>query len=251
VLSNKDAVILTNSLAAIDNGYVTYTTNANEDFNFQIIVNQKDSEGQVIQINNTYGNEKRQYFLGNPPYIVNGKEFPTASLSGSEYYRLYYKVNLNYGVCRLFGNNLPLISDGFEFGALENNWLYVQLLKQDIGQHIDIVNTNIKFINKTDVFIQYRTEASMGHWADKYRAEDTLTDHYKLSISGGDYLYFWYKADLRKSDQPIECKIYDADNDVLLMTAYLNAQQDNQDVWGGSQNGARNIRIECDYAPMN
>jgi hypothetical protein len=246
VLTNKEAIILANSLASIDNGYILYSImNHNEDAEFPINVSQQDSEDQLINLFGTANEGRKQYFFGNPPYIVKAKEFPTEVLKENEYSLLTWQINPNYQMYRVFGNNLPTIPDGFEFGTLENKRLVIQINKMNLGQKIDILNTSIKFVNKTEVPIQYRVSAS--YWNSLYTNKDIITDHYSI----GDYLFFYCKADLREINKTIECKFYDADNDSLIMTGYLYAGQDNQDGGGGQVSGIRNVRIECIYQELS
>lgn len=245
--SNREVVILANSLASLDNGYIQYLVNDIEDLKFPIVIIQQDAEDQVIEISNTHGYQEKQYFLGSAPYLLKAKEFPTRKLRKYEYYRMYYQLNNNDGtstVYRIFGNNLPTIPDGFEFGAVDSNGFYIQLYKQSFGQQIDILNTSIKFINKTKAFIEYKAATGGNYWSDRFRNGDTITNHYSLS----DSLSFSYNADLREIDEPIECKVYDADKGTLLMTGYLYAGEYNKNVWGGGQTlKNRNVRIECNY----
>ncbi|GAA5084359.1 hypothetical protein GCM10023210_04100 [Chryseobacterium ginsengisoli] len=243
VLTNKEVVIIANSLAAMTNGAIQYNImNDSGELHFSIVVSQQDAEDQIIEIDNTKGEWKRTYFFGNAPYNITAKEFSAEALKGTEYYNLYYQIHPDYAINRLFGNSLPMILDGFEFGTLEVKSFYLQINKIDLGQKINIVNTNIKFNNKTEIPIQYRIVG--GNWSHIYTNKDIITDHYDI----WDYLTFYYRADLREINQNIECKVYDADNDTLLMTSYLNAGQDNQNVFSGSSAMAiRNIRIECDY----
>lgn len=243
--TNKETVEFANSLASMDNGYVIYYINLNnggKELKFPLVISQDGFEDQVIEIGNTYGNEKRQYFLDNGPYTIKAKKFPKEGLNNYEYYRLYYQIESNYGIYRFFGNNLPTIPEGFEFGTLTDKRFLVQIYKDNLGQQLNIVNTNIKFINNTDLSIQYRPES--GYWGHRFIDKDFVTDHYSL----WDYLYFYYKADLTKVTQNIVCQVYNEDTGQLLMTGYLYAGQNNVNTWGGgSANMVRNIRIECNY----
>lgn len=245
VLTNKEVAILANSLASIDNGYVMYNVSGNEDLNFQIVVNQEDSEDQVITFRNTVGESKKQYFFGNAPYIVKAKEFPIKTLEKNEYYIMSWQLNPDYWMNRIFGNNLPTIPQGFEFGAMETKKIVLQIGKVNLGREINIVNTNIKFINKTEAPIQYRV--SGGSWADVYREDDIVTNHYDI----WDYLSIEYNADLRGINRSIECKFYNTDTDRLISTNYFLAETYYKYIGGGSQERGRNLRIECDYATMD
>lgn len=245
VLTNKELAILANSLAALDNGYVIYNISGNEDLKFQIVVTHKDSEDQVITFKNTLGESKKQYFFGNTPYILKAKEFPIKGLEENEYYMMSWQLNSDYWMYRVFGNTLPTIPDGFGFGTIEMKRIMIQIGKINLGQKINLVNTNIKFVNKTEAPIQYRV--SGGNWADVFREDDTVTDHYDM----WDYLSLEYNADLRGIDRSIECKLYNTDNNSLIATTYLLAESYYKYMQGGSQEGGRNLRIECDYAIMD
>lgn len=239
--TDKELVIIANYLETIDNAYIQYYID--EDLKFPIVISQQDEEESVIVLTNTHGNEIKHYLFGNPPYTIKAKAFPTEGLGINEYYFMYWQIDQNYQMQRLFGNNLPTIPDGFEFGIQEGKRFYLHVIKQSSGSQISIVNTKIRFINNTDVPIQYR--AFSGNWGDVYRTENTVTNHYNL----WDYLFFYYNADLREMDQSIECKVYDADNDQLIMTDYLYAGQNNENTSGGNMVSAiRNIRIECNYS---
>lgn len=243
-LTNKEVAILANSLTTMHNGYIYYSINDIEDQKFSIVVSSKNEEDQVITTGNTQKQEKR-YFFGDAPYTIKAKDFPKKGLGKTAYYTMSYQINQGYWMSILFGNNLPEILDGFEFGKLEGDSFSLNMSKIDFGQQINIINTKIKFVNKTEVSIEYKAQG--GFWGDKYRTEDSVTNHYNM----WDDLTFLYNTDLREIGQSIECKLFDADNESLLMIAYLNAGQNNQNTWGGQAVRVRNIRIECDYAPMN
>ncbi|WP_185287921.1 hypothetical protein [Chryseobacterium lactis] len=241
-LTDKDVVILANSLAAINKGSVQYTINDDIDLKLSLLVNQQEGEDQVIKMDYTYGGEKTQYFWGDAPYTLTIKELSQGKLAETEYYNLRYSLGPNFESNRLFGNNLPEVPEGFELGKMEGKRSSIRINKQRFWKKIDIINTHIEFVNKTEVPIEYRPEAS--YWNHQYTAKDLDTHHYDVD----DSFYFYYKADLRAIEQSIQCRLYDADNGNLLMTGYLNAGQNNPSAWGGGQtHGVRNIRIECDY----
>ncbi|AZA74955.1 hypothetical protein [Chryseobacterium indoltheticum] len=242
VMTNREAIILANRLASIDNAFIYYFTNNIENLKFPIVISSQDEEDQVITLEETNSLRVKQFLLGSAPYTFKTKKISEGNLKETEYYGLEYQLNQNYFIYRLFGNNLNTIPEGFEFGKLDNIGLPIQISKGDYGRRINVVNTSVKFVNKTEVSIQYRIEAA--GWSDRYRDEDTVTDHYDI----GDYLVFYYNADLRKTDQSIQCDIYDEDNGKLLTTGYLHAGQ-NQTSWNGGQIvEVRNARIECYYS---
>lgn len=242
ILSTKEMIMLNNSLESIDNGYFSYTANNIEDLNFSILISQQNEEDQLIEFGNTYGNEKKQYFLGKAPYIIKVQDFHEENLKEYEYLFISYRVSEKFTYNRLFGEGLYAFPKGFEFGTLQGKRFYMQISKLIISQKVSIVNMPIKFVNKTGVPIEYRLQS--GYWNNEYTDKDIITDHYNVS----DSFYFYYKADLRGIDKSIECKLYDADTDQLIMTGYLSAGQNNQDMWGGGQTyGTKNIRIECNY----
>jgi sporulation protein YlmC with PRC-barrel domain len=242
VLTNNEMAILANRLATMENGYIIYSGNNTKDLKFPIVVSSKNEEDQLFTISNTDWREEKRYFLGSAPYSITTKEFPAEGLGENEYYYINCQIDGTYGVNRLFGNNLITIPDGFDLGTVEDTKFQLQLSKQDLGQKVKIVNTNIKLVNKTEVSIQYAAYSTF--WSNAYTSEDVITDHYDL----WDSMAFWYKSDLRGITQSIECKAYDADNNTLLMTGVLLPGQNNQNVWsGGIINGIRNLRIECEY----
>ncbi|NIF06637.1 hypothetical protein F3J23_14400 [Chryseobacterium sp. Tr-659] len=240
-LTNKEAVIIANRLQLMDNGYIEYTGNNIGDKEFLIAIGSGDEEDQEIAVRESVSGEKR-YLLGSAPYSVKVKEFPADGLGETEYYSLRCQAD-GFAINKLFGNNLPMILKGTELGTFKGKSLFLGIGKQKLEQKINIINTNIKLVNKTQASILYGTSAT--YWGLTNISGDIITDHY----DAWDVLSFWYSADLRESDRSIECKMYDADHEKLLMTAYLNAKQNNQDVWGGNQvRGVRNLRIECSYA---
>ncbi|GEJ45801.1 hypothetical protein [Chryseobacterium sp. ON_d1] len=240
-LTNKEMVLLANRLAIIDNAFIYYNTNSVGDLRLPIVVSSQDEEDQVITVKNTDSAVEKQFILGSPPYILRTKKASGGNLKETEYYIFSYQISQNYMIYRLFGNNLDTVPEGFELGAMESKRVPVQIAKQDFGKKINIVNTNVKFINKTQVPIEYRVEGIT--WSNRYRSEDTVTDHY----DAWDNLTFYYKADLREINQSILCEIYDEDNNSLLTTGNLNAGQSHSDWYGGQVNEVRNIRIECKY----
>jgi hypothetical protein len=242
VMTNKEAAILANRLARIDNAFIYYFTNSIEDLKFSVVVSSQDEEDQIITVKETNNAVVKQFLLGSAPYTIKTKKISGERLQETEYYHLSYQINQSYTIYRMFGNNLDTISEGFEFGELDNIGMPIQISKGYYGKKINVLNTSVKFVNKTEVPIQYRIQAP--GWGSIYRTEDTVTDHYDL----GDYLNFYYNADLTKVSQSIKCEIYNADNDELLTTGYLYAGQ-NQNSWNGGQIvEVRNVRIECNYS---
>jgi hypothetical protein len=242
VMTNKEAVMLANRLATIDNIFVNFLANNVGNLKFSIVVSTDDEPDQVITAGDFKSFLDKCYFIGSAPHTIKVKEISEGDLKETEYYSLVYQLNQNYAIYRMFGNNLRSLHEGFDFGKLESIGMPIQITKGDYGKKINVLNTSIKFVNKTEVPIKYRAEGA--NWNDQYRDEDTITDHYDI----GDYLTFYYNADLRKIDQSIQCDIYDLDNDKLLTTGYLHAGQ-NQTSWNGGQVvEVRNIRIECNYS---
>lgn len=242
VLTKRELAIFANSLAAIDNSYVNFSTNNVGNLKFSIVVSTNDEPDQVISSADFKSFLDKRYFVGSAPYTIKVKEIFEGDLKETEYYSLAYQLDQTYTVYRFFGNNLKTIPVGFDFGELEGIGLPIQLSKGGFGRKINILNTSVKFVNKTEVPIQYRIESA--GWNNRYRAEDTVTDHYDLE----DSLNFYYKADLTKVIQSIKCEIFNAENDTLLATGYLPAGQNQVSLNGGQVNGIRNIRIECSYS---
>lgn len=242
VLTKKELAIFANNLAAIDNVFVNFLVSDMGNLNFSIVVSTEDEPDQVISARDFKSFLDKRYIIGSAPYMIKVKEVEEGDLRENEYYSLVYQLNQTYSILRLFGNNLKTVPVGFDFGELESIGLPIQISKGDYGKKINVLNTNIKFVNKTQVPIRYRVQAP--GWSNTYRSEDTVTDHYDL----GDYFTFYYNADLTKVDQSIQCNVYDADNDNLLTTAYLNAGQNQNNLNGGQVVGIRNVRIECNYS---
>lgn len=242
VMTNREAIILANRLASIDNAFISFSKINVGDLKFSIVVSTNDEPDQVLSAGDFKSMIDRCYIIGSAPYTIKVNEISDGDLGETEYYSLLYQLNQTYSIYRMFGSNLNTVYDDFDFGKLENIGLPIQISKVNYGSRINVVNTSVKFVNKTEVSIQYRIEAA--GWSDRYRDEDMVTDHYDI----GDYLAFYYNADLRKTDQSIQCDIYDEDNGKLLTTGYLHAGQ-NQTSWNGGQVvEVRNVRIECYYS---
>lgn len=243
-LTNKEAIALANTLNAIQNGFVAYVNYTPEEEYFPIVVHSQDEEDQIINVGiNNSGEIIKQYFFGKPPYTISTKEFSANKLGENEYYYLRYQPNGEYVymLSRLFGNNLPTIPDGFDMGTLNRKWLSIELQKVTLREKVNIIHTNIKWVNKTSAPVQYMIYA--GYWSHEYTDKDIVTSHYDSS----DYLNFNYKADLKGYNQRIECRLYNEDTGELLMTNWLTAGINNVNVPGGNADRCRNLRIECDY----
>lgn len=244
--TNKEAVILANSLASIDNAYLAYYGYNFGKEKILLTVNSQDEGEQLIDVSKTNNyQEQRKYFFGTAPYSVKIKKFQLDELAETEYYYFNYQINPNsnssFTVERIIGNNLQVLPEGFDLGTF-NDKIILTFSKIDFGQKINIINTNIKFINNTNVNIMYRAHAT--YWGSLFSNGDSVTNHYNL----WDNLYFFYKADLKEINQHIECKVYNVDNNQLIMTGYLYAGENNENGWGGDvAMGIRNIRIECNY----
>lgn len=242
-LTNREAVMIANSLESIDTEYITYSGNNIDDQKFLMAIHSDEKEDQIITLINTPEGQKKLYFLGNAPYTIRAKEFPTGGLEQNEYYYASCQLGEYSNTTRLFGGNLPKIYDGFEFGTLEAKNLSVQVGKMNLGQRIDVINANIRFVNTTGSPVQYSTQAL--YWSHVYTDKDIVTDHYSI----WNYFALYFRADLRKIDQSIECNIYNEDNGTLLMTIILNAGQNNKNIPASEAiREIKNIRIECRYA---
>ncbi|KQT20939.1 hypothetical protein ASG22_16095 [Chryseobacterium sp. Leaf405] len=243
VLTNKEMVALSNSLASIDNGYIEYNIINTGDLKFPIVISSNDEEDQMLAISKRYDREEKRYFYGNAPYSIRTKEFPAEGLGENEYYFLNSQIDGTFGMNRLFGNNLDTVPDGFELGMVEDKKFYLQISKQNFEQQINILHTGFTFVNKTEISIQYAIYGNF--WSNAYTSKDIITDHYDL----WDSLACMYRADLTEINKSIECRVYDADGGGLLMTAHLLPGQKNQNVWAGNViEKLRNIKIVCDYA---
>jgi hypothetical protein len=241
--TNKEAVILANSLASIDNAYLAYYGYNFGKEKILLTINSQDDGEQLIDVSRTnHYQEQKKYFFGTAPYSIKIKEFRLDELSETEYYYFSYQLKDSLTVERVIGNNLPVLSEGLDLGTFTEQRFYLSLSKLNFGQRINNVSTNIKFINNTNVNIMYRAQAN--YWGSLFSNEDSVTNHYNL----WDNLYFYYNANLNEINQHIECKVYNADNKQLIMTGYLYAGQNNEYAWGGDvATGIRNIRIECIY----
>lgn len=248
-LSYRDIINIANGLETLDSKTIEYYAYDADtvDLKFPIVINQEDADDLIIEIDNKLGTSKRQKIFGKGKFFVTTKEFPTEGLGTNEYYQLsYYSYDNITGsssdMRRLFGNSLPTIPDGFEIGRIEGESSSLYIFKQDMGEKVYILNTGIQFINKTEVDIQYKVDA--GNWSSIYTNKDMITNHYSIS----DYLNFIFRADLRKIERSIVCKVFNTQNEELLTTAYLNPAENNIQVWGDKMvEKIRNIRIECNY----
>lgn len=243
--TNKEAVMTVNSLASIRNAYLSYVDMYLGVGKYSLLIRSKDEEDQIISINgNRDGiyNERKIYFFGNAPYFIKLKGDNLEELKEYEYFYLNFQAGPNNIIQRLFGNNFLDILNEFEIGTFEDNTFSFQLQKINLGNEIKIVKTNVKFINKTNIPIRYRSQSN--YWGSNYTDQNTVTNHYDFS----DYLYFYYRADLTKATQHIVCQVYNEDTGELLVTGYLYAGENNLSNWGGGYVYAvRNVRIECNY----
>lgn len=241
-LSYKDIVNIANRIEALDSGNIQYYLYNVGDQKFPIVMSSQGSEDLMIELKISFNNNVNSLrVFGKAPFTFKTKKFPAEGLGTNEYYYLNAYMD-STSVTRMFGNNLPTIPDGLELGTLEGKDFFLNINKYPIEQQINIVNTSIKFVNKTNAIIQYKVQSN--NWGNAYTAKDSVTDHYDM----WDNLYFYYKADLQRISQNIECRVYNADNDQLLITTSLLAGQDNREVWAnGEVKEIRNIRIECDY----
>ncbi|UKB82381.1 hypothetical protein LF887_15355 [Chryseobacterium sp. MEBOG06] len=244
VYTRRELAILANSLTSIDNIFVSFLLNSIGNLKFSIVVSTNDEPDQVISSADFKSFLDKQYLIGNAPYTIKVKEILEGDLGETEYYGLTYQLNQSYSINRLFGNNLKTLPVGFDFGKLDSIGLPIQLSKGDYGKKINILNTGVTFVNKTEVPIRYRIEAP--GWSSQYIAEDTITDHYDF----GDYFSLYYNADLTKINQSIKCEVYNADNNTLLTTGYLPAGKNQNSLNGGQVIAVRNIRIECSYSQI-
>ncbi|WP_300685053.1 hypothetical protein [Chryseobacterium sp.] len=227
VYTRRELAILANSLTSIDNIFVSFLLNSIGNLKFSIVVSTNDEPDQVISSADFKSFLDKQYLIGNAPYTIKVKEILEGDLGETEYYGLTYQLNQSYSINRLFGNNLKTLPVGFDFGKLDSIGLPIQLSKGDYGKKINILNTGVTFVNKTEVPIRYRIEAP--GWSSQYIAEDTITDHYDF----GDYFSLYYNADLTKINQSIKCEVYNADNNTLLTTGYLPAGKNQNSLNGG------------------
>lgn len=243
LVTNKDAVIIANSLnwVFINNAYVSYHTSNLNGARFQFTISPADEEDQELIIEDFSYNDKKQYFFGKAPYLIKAKELPAEGLGETEYYHISFGLEDGSTVARLIGNSLPKIPEGFVFGILKGKRLMLQIYRQDMGQKLNIVNTAIKFFNKTPLPVQYGVQAN--YWGHPFTLEDIVTDHY----DAWDSLNLYFKADLRGIERPVACNIYDTDHNRLLTTVNLEAGQNYEMIGGNEIKGIRNIRIECDY----
>lgn len=241
VQSNKEMVTLANNLASLDNGYILYNTISTENEKFPIVVRSKEGEEQIFTISKTENKEQKRYFQGSAPYAVSTKEFLVEKLEGNRYYSLYTQIDDGHTTNRLFGNNLPPVPENFELGTIENKKISVKITIEDFDRKITNLHTRFTFVNKTDILIEYALYGNS--WSNTYISKDMITDHYDL----GDFLACFFRADLSGTSKSIVCRIYDADNNALLMEVTLLPGQKNTNVPAGVLSAVRNARIECDY----
>ncbi|MGL6126830.1 hypothetical protein [Chryseobacterium artocarpi] len=241
-LTNKEAIIMANSIVSINNVYLGFYAFGIENQKFPILISSDDEDVQEIIIENTPRGEIKQYLFGNGPYTFRTKEFPAEGLGENEYY--YLEIVSSDTISRMvrtFGNTLPTIPEGLEFVMSDDKWLNARISKMFAGQQLKTLKTNIEFVNKTKAPIQYKIDA--GQWANPYTSKNIVTDHY----DNYDILYMMFRADLRGTNQSIGCSVYDMDSNKLLKTINLEAGQNIQPIDGVEIKEIRNVRIECDY----
>lgn len=242
VLTRRELAIFANNLAAIDNVFINILGENVGNLKFSIVVSTNDEPDQILSLSDFKNFLDKRYLIGNAPYTIRIKEIVDGDLGETDYYSLVYQLNQDYSIYILFGNNLKTLPVGFDLGELDSIGLPLQISRINYGRKVNILNTDVKFINKTDLPVSYRIIAPA--WNDRYRTEDTVTSHYDL----GDYLNLYYNADLTKVNRSIKCEIYNAENNTLLTTVYLPAGQNHKSFSGGQVNEIRKIRIECSYS---
>lgn len=245
VLTDQEIMSIANRLTSIDNASIEYEfENIADNSLIKLNIAQEKVENQEIEIRcNIYnsGIQQRRYFLGDGPFAVTIKEFKSEELQTNEYYSLSVTSQNNNKLLRLIGNKLPTTSlEGFEFGVIDSKSFHFSISKINLGKELNIVHTNIEFINKTDVQIEYKCQSSF--WTDIYRSEDSVTAHY----DEWDYLIFNYNADMTKEDYAIVCKVYDSDTKELLVTNYFLPRGNYKNFSNGvNATKVRNVMIEC------
>jgi hypothetical protein len=248
ILTDREIVSIANRIATIDNGFVEYYFDNMSNSLIKLNVVQENLENQEIEIRcniHDNGDVRKQYFVGSGPYTVAIKEFESETLQANEYYYLYYETSLYDSIDTLIGHKLPTTFNGLEFGKLDGRSFHFYISKQNFGKELNVLHTNIKFINKTDIPIEYKSQST--NWRDIYRKENSVTAHYDQ----WDYLYFSYNADMTKEDYTIECSVYDTDTNELLIIDYLEPGinyrhfGNSSDSEGNRADKVRNITIEC------
>jgi hypothetical protein len=245
VLTDQEIMSIANRLTSIDNASVEYEfDNMADNSLIKLDIAQENAENQEIEIRcNVYnsGIQQRQYFLGNEPFTVTIKEFKSEKLQANEYYSLDVTSRNNNKLLRLIGDKLPTTTlEGLEFGVIDSKSFLFTISKINLGKELNIVHTNIEFINKTDVLIEYKCQSAF--WTDVYRTEDSVTSHY----DEWDYLIFNYNADMTKADYTIACKVYDRETKKLLVANYFLPGGNYRNFSNGvNATKVRNVIIEC------
>jgi hypothetical protein len=242
VITDDEIVSIANRLAAIENSSVEYGLSNMGDLLIKLDIAQENGESQEIKIeSNIYepNTSKKQYLLGKGPFTVTIKELKSAELRPNEYYFISLG-GLSDRFQGLLGNKLPATLKDFQY-TIEGRGLtvYFSISKYNAGKELGIVHTNIEFINKTDVPIEYKCHGTF--WSDVYRTENTVTAHY----DEWDYISFTCNADMTKVDYTIAFNVYDSDTKELVSTSYLAPGENYKNAGMGGVNGVRNVLIEC------
>ncbi len=241
-LTEQEAAIISNLMETLDNGYIEYDCNGIQGHEFNLAVEQQDYEGQVIKIagEDTYG--RKQYFIGNAPYTIKVEDFPKEGLEANEYFFISYSLEGYNTIEKLFGNTLPYLDKGYLLGTVNGDRFGFRAEKQNLGTQVNVVNTDVSFINHTNEDILYRL--SSAYWSIWYQNDASFkTEHFDK----WDYLLATYRINLADSDKSVVIEIYNADTDELLKTATANKGGAYDGLWGGQVNAVRNIRIEANY----
>jgi hypothetical protein len=243
VLTDQVIVSFANRLETIENPSVQYSLVNMGDSLIKLDIAQENGENQTIEIrSNIYEMyfSGKQYLLGGGPFTVTIKELKSEELRTNEYYHLNLGGQ-NGSMQRLIGNRLPTTLKDFKFDTIKGRGFtfFFSISKQNFGRELGIVHTNIEFVNKTDVPIEYRCYSY--YWSDLYTTKDTITSHY----DEWDYLSFECNADMTKEDYTIEFNVYDRDTKELLSSNYLNPGENYKGIGMGGVNGVRNVMIEC------
>ncbi len=188
---------------------------------------------------------QKLYLLNQPPYQLKLNSIPADHLLTNEYLLLTIDFGKDRGkYSRLLGHDLPYPKSE-AIGAFDlKNGAMLQLRKLQTDSSIGTKTLNVQFLNNTSTSIRYAL--SSDHIGHLFQKEDCAFMVYDID----DMLYFNYNADMTNETKKIECKLFNANTEELLATAFLNPTKHNQMIWGGgaiSADANSDFRIECEY----
>lgn len=250
-ISERDARILANALFSPQGAKFTYYSNQIPGGVFlPVEVSQQGEPNQIINITNTNGQQKNLYMIGNPVYNARINQCPNPTLQVGEYlYLNWYRDQNNPQNDRqiLFGNNLGPLPANFNLGDFNTDF-YIDFSKQNFGQQLSYVSTDIEAINNSSVASSKILIQANGQYykSEAYKVSEIpnghiITNHFNI----WDYIYPYWQVNMvgEANGNGIKFELFDS-NDVLQGTQYAYNNNNYQGWnWIGQVYGQRTAKV--------